>query len=516
MRRVTLQLFVGALAVALLLSGGLAKAQAETQLVVAKGATIRNLYPNSADVDATLSALGNMYETLYRRSPDGSLLPALATSWERVDLYTWKFKLREGVTFWNGNPFTAEDVKFSFERLASDYPELGEVSEYTYTGNKIKSIETPDKYTVIITTKDPYPIMLSISPYIFMMDKEWTKARSLDYLTTHTMGTGPYKFVEWVKGDHLTLEANENYWAGKPAIDKVVIRPIVEASTRVASLLAGEVAMVWDLPVKLLDRVKADPDIQVVERAGRRTIFFGINASTGPDPLNDAKVRKAIYMAIDEKAILEKVMFGHAALATQLVGPADFGYDPSIERFPYDPERAKKLLAEAGYPDGFSLDIDCPYDRYVQDEQICTAAASMLKKIGVTATVHTRTKSVHFSRLVDDKTKGLCMVGWITAAYDTGRMLLVHVQSRDPEKGYGSWNPGIRDPELDKCIEKTPGITDQEKRQEALQECMRETMDKAYFVPLHVQNNIFGVKKGIKFSPRTDNWFVAMEVSFEK
>lgn len=510
-------LIITVLTLGLLVSMGVA--QEKNELVVAKGAPVRNLYPNAADVDATLSAVGNMYEGLTRRKADGEQIPGLATSWERLGLYKWKFNLRKDVTFWNGNAFTAEDVKFSFNRLASDYPKLGKFSEFTYTGNRIKEIRTPDKYTVIIETKVPHPILLSTSHQIFMMDKQWTKKmideHSASYLMTHTMGTGPYELVEWKKGDHLSLKANEDYWGGEPPIKKVTIRPISEASTRMASLVAGKVDLVFDLPVKLIKQVKAKSGLKVVGKRGRRIVFFGIDAN-GPKPLGNKKVRKAIYMSINEQAIKEKVMFGHATPVAQIVDPATFGFNPDIERTSYNPEKAKELLKEAGYGDGFKLQIDVPYDRYVQDEQIGQAVASMLKKVGITASVHSRTRSVHFSRIIDGKTKGLFMVGWLTGVYDAGRPLFQHVHSPNPEKGYGSWNPGIRDQGLDELIEETPGVADTQKRKETLQEAMKMTIDNYYFIPLHAQHNIWGADKDLNFSARSDNWFVAMECSWEE
>ncbi|UCF93693.1 MAG: hypothetical protein JSW39_05910, partial [Desulfobacterales bacterium] len=222
---------------------------------------------------------------------------------------TWKFYLRQGVKFHNGNPFTAADVKFSFERLSNP-----EVSEFINTGKAIASIELIDDYTVVVKTKEPIPWFANNMHQIFMMDQESTEARDPGDVMVNPIGTGAYKLVEWVKGSYVRMEAFEDYWEGAPPIKKVDIRPITESSTRFAALVSGQVDMVTGVPVELYDKVITNPQLEVVSRPARRAIFLALGNKPG-SPMADIRVRKAICMAINEDEIIAKVMRGHAAPA---------------------------------------------------------------------------------------------------------------------------------------------------------------------------------------------------------
>ena len=237
-------------------------------LVAAVDTPPRTMNPHGSDADSNLSVMANFFEGLLQLQ-DGVFKPALAESYEHPDLLTWTFKLREGVKFHNGNPFNAEDVKFSFERLNDP-----EVSEFTNTGKSIASIETPDEATVIIKTKEPIPWFANNLHQIFIMDKESTESREVGEAGQNPIGTGPYKLEEWVKGSYLKMTANENYWEGAPSIKKIEIRPITESSTRFAALVSGQADIVTGVPVELFDKVAANPKLEVINRPARRAIFL--------------------------------------------------------------------------------------------------------------------------------------------------------------------------------------------------------------------------------------------------
>jgi peptide/nickel transport system substrate-binding protein len=501
------------------LVGGLSAsgfAQAQKTLVVAVGAPPRTMNPHGSDADCNLGVMANIFEGLLSRDVTGELKPGLATSWERIDALTWRFHLRQGVKFHNGNDFTWEDVKFSFERLKEPYP----VSEFLFFGGTTKSVETVDgdPWTIDIKTTIPMPYFADNLHQIFIMDKESTEARSIGEVGLYPIGTGPYKFVEWVKGAYLKLTANEDYWGGPPPIKNVELRPVVEPSTRIAAIATGEVDILQDIPVELFDTVAANPDLEVITRPARRAIYLGLRNELG-FPTNDIRVRRAIYMAINEDEIIEKVMFGHAFPASQIPDPPTVGYDPTIRRLPYDPERAKELLTEAGYPDGFKIKLSGPNDRYVRDAQICEAVAKQLAKVGIEVELDTKPKAIFFPE-VDEHIYDFYLIGWFDGSYDFGRSFSKLLHSVDVERGYGGLNGAdYTDPTLDRLLEESAEIVDPDLRAEKLQLLNRIAMEeKIAVIPLHYQEDSYAVYKGrgIKFTPRADTWIVFKEISIEE
>ena len=512
MRRFVLVVALGFLILGL--AGGFA--QAQKTLIVAVGAPPRTMNPHGSDADCNLSVMSNIFEGLLYRDAPGKLLPGLATSWERIDDLTWRFTLRQGVKFHNGNDFTWEDVKFSFERLKEPYP----VSEFLFFGGITKSVEPVggDPWTIDIKTTLPIPYFVQNLHQIFIMDKESTETRSIGEVGLYPIGTGPYKFVEWVKGAYLKLTANEGYWGGSPLIKDVEFRPVVEPSTRVAAIATGEVDILQDLPVELFDTVAANPDLEVITRPARRAIYLGLRNEPG-FPGSDIRVRRAIHMAINEDEIIEKVMFKHAFPASQIPDPPTTGYNPEIKRLPYDPERAKALLAEAGYPDGFKIKLTGPNDRYVRDEQICEAVAKQLAKVGIEVELDTKPKAIFFPE-VDEHILDFYLIGWFDGSYDFGRSFTKLLHSVDPERGYGGLNgAAYSDPVLDELLEVSAEIVGPDLRARALRLLNKVAMEeKIAVIPLHYQEDSYAVYKGrgIKFTPRADTWICFKEISKSK
>ncbi len=486
-------------------------ASAQSSLVVAVDSSPRMMNPHGDDSDAGLSFMANFFDgLLQRKGPDGKLVPALAEKWEHPDELTWKFYLRKGVTFHNGNPFTAEDVKFTFERLSNP-----EVSEFINTGKTIESIECPDDYTVIIKTKVHIPWFANNMHQVFIMDKESTEARDQGDVMVKPIGTGAYKLVEWVKGSYVTMEANENYWEGAPSLKKIDVRPITESSTRFAALVSGQVDIVTGVPVELFDKVEKNPKLEIVRRPARRSVFLAMGNKKG-SPLADIRVRKAIYMAINEDEIIEKVMRGHAFPAAQIPDPPTIGYCEDLDRLPFDPEKAKQLLDEAGYGDGFEVTISGPNDRYVQDKQIVEAVAKYLAKVGIDVNLDVKPKSIFFPEVAEGVLE-FYLIGWFDGTFDMGRTYSKLAHSRDREKGYGGLNgTAYSDPDIDALLESTFEMTDVAEREKALQKLNRMAMvDKIVWIPLHYQEDLYAIQKdkGISFTPRPDQWMVYKEIS---
>jgi peptide/nickel transport system substrate-binding protein len=498
-----------ALAATLIGWGG--QAMAQKSLVVAIDVPPRMMNPHGDDSDAGLQYMANFFDGLLQRvGPKGKLMPALAERLEHPDLLTWKFYLRKGVKFHNGNPFTAEDVKFSFERLSNP-----EVSEFLNTGKTIASVDILDDYTVVIKTTQPIPWFANNMHQIFIMDKESTEARDPGEVTVKPIGTGAYKLEEWVKGSYVRLVANEDYWEGAPTIKKVEVRPITESSTRFAALVSGQAEIMSGVPVELYSRIVKNPKLDIINRPARRSIFLALGNKV-TSPMADIRVRKAMYMAINEDEIIEKVMRGHAAPAAQVPDPPTIGYNAELKRLPYDPVMAKKLLTEAGYPNGFEVTLSGPNDRYVQDEQICEAVAKYLAKVGIKVKLDVKPKSIFF----DEVARGVLdfyLIGWFDGTFDMGRTYFKIAHSRDQEKGYGGLNgTAYSDPEIDKLLESTADMVSPEERKRTLQRLNKMAMvDKIVWIPLHYQEDLYAVLKGrgVQFNPRPDRWLVYKEIS---
>ncbi|MCJ7686688.1 MAG: ABC transporter substrate-binding protein, partial [Desulfobacteraceae bacterium] len=413
MKKTIILLFaIGALTMVFGVSG---QVMAASSIVVAQDDPPRMMNPYGDDSDAGLQYFANFFDgLLQRKGSEGTLAPALAERWERLDALSWKFYLRKGVKFHNGNPFNAADVKFTFERLSNP-----DVSEFINTGKSIDAIEILDDHTVVIKTKEPIPWFANNMHQIFMMDKESTEARDQGDVMVKPIGTGAYKLEEWAKGSYVRMVANEEYWEGAPPIKKVEVRPITESSTRFAALVSGQVDIVTGVPVELYDKVKGNPKLEIVSRPARRSIFLALGNKPG-SPMADIRVRKAMFMAINEGEIIEKIMRGHAAFAAQVPDPPTIGYNAEIKRLPYDLEMAKKLLKEAGYEKGFEVTLTGPNDRYIQDAKIAEAVARYLAKVGIKAKLDVKPKSIFFPEVSAGKLE-FYLIGWFDGTFDMGR-----------------------------------------------------------------------------------------------
>ncbi|MCG8531394.1 MAG: ABC transporter substrate-binding protein [Desulfovibrionales bacterium] len=482
---------------------------AKADLVIATDAPPKSMNPHAYSSDANLSYMSNFFDgLLQRKAPDGKLGPALATAWERLDANSWKFILRKGVKFHNGNDFTAEDVKFTFERLKN--PKYSKMLNF---GNSIESIETPDAYTVIFKTKKPVPWFAETMHQNFIVDKESSLKRDDGSYNTQPIGTGAYVFDEWVKGSYIRMKANPDYWEGAPKYKSVEIRPIVEEATRFAALAGRQVDIVNGVPLTLYDRIQKMPYIETISRPARRCIFMSVSNEKGT-PFEDIRVRQALAYAINEDEIIEKVMRGQATKASQIPDTPTVGFSSAANRIEYDPAKAKALLAEAGYADGFEITIAGPNDRYINDEKIAEAIAKYLAKVGLTVNLDVKPKSIFFNELTDYKYK-FYLIGWFDGSFDFGRSAEKLLHSPDKEKGTGTYNgANYSNPELDKLIIESAAIINPEERAKALQKISLKAVEDVAWIPLHYQQDIFAVVKGknIDFKPRSDRWLVVKEI----
>ncbi|GIL00540.1 MAG: ABC transporter substrate-binding protein [Alphaproteobacteria bacterium] len=470
----------------------------------------------------TLGFQSNIYEPLVRRNSELALEPALAVSWEQKDDVTWVFKLRQDVKFQNGNPFTADDVLFSHQRASSPSSDVKA---------KLRSIQTMtklDDHTVEIKTNGPSPTLLDELSDFFIMDKEWSEANNSaepadvrkgaeNFATRHANGTGPFA-VESRQPDVETVFVPNKDWWDTPEhnITRAVFTPIGSDATRVAALLSGEVEMIFPVPLQDAARVEANPDTKMLRAPELRVIYFGFDtwrdelqysSVKGKNPFKDKRVREAVFYAIDEDAIVEKIMEGAARPAGVIMGQGVNGYTDELgARAKFDLDKSKKLLADAGYPDGFEVTLDCPNDRYVNDEEICLAAAGMLARAGIKVNVNAMTKTKYFGKVLDRDTS-MYLMGWTPPTYDAHNILF-DALGTPQDNGQGKWNMGnYSNPAVDELQKKIAVTVDLDKRRQLIAEAFQIVKDDMAVVPLHQQPLSWGARSNISLVQRADDRF---------
>ena len=478
--------------------------------------------PATRQETVQLSFLANIYEPLARRNRNLELEPALATSWEQTSPTVWRFHLRPGVKWQDGSAFTADDVVFTLKRIQAPS------SSMRAPLSPVKEARRIDDLTVEFETLVPDPIFLQEQTNLLIMSKAWCEAHNAtipvfigkedNYAIRNAMGTGPFSLVSREPDRKTVVEKNPLWW-DKPVhnLDRVEFNVISSAPTRVAALLSGEVDMIYTVPPQDIARIKQTDGLKLLETPELRTIYLAFNFSRnelpssdikGKNPLRDLKVRQAIGLAIEEQPIATRVMLGLGHPTWEMWGPGVSGYDANLDARPKaDPAKAKQLLAEAGYPTGFRLGLDCPNDRYVMDEQICTAIVSMLARIGVKIDLNAQTKSKFFNKInTPNFDTDFYMLGWTPATYDAHNVLHALLGTRDGKRGEVN-NGGYSNSELDDLIEKIAVETDPAKRNGMLRQSIEILQKDLPTIPLHQQVIVWAAKKNIDLAQPADNYF---------
>lgn len=501
-------------------------------LTIGLGTEPTSIDPHFHNLSPNNSMARHIFDRLVLTDAKQKLVPGLAVSWKAIDDTTWEFKLREGVKWHDGSPFTADDVVFTFTRAVNVPNSPSSFGTYI----KGKTAVKVDDYTVHIKTEKPYPLMPNdLSTFVIVSKKHGEGATTQDYNSGKAaIGTGPYKFKEYVPGDRIVLVRNDDYWGGKQPWETVTFKPIKSAPSRVAALLAGDVDVIEQVPTTDIKRLKQEPDVTLNQGVSNRVIYLhldhfreyspfikGKDGGKIKNPLQNLKVRQAISKAINRPAIVERVMEGVAIPAGQLLPEGFFGVSPNLKPVEYDPQGAKELLAEAGLKDGFQMTIHGPNDRYINDAKIAEAVAQMLTRVGIDTKVATMPRSVFFKRASrggPDNTPefSFILVGWGAGSGEASSPLksLLHTYNRD--KGFGASNRGrYSNPEVDKLIEEALATVDDAKRQDLLAKATEMAIKDGGIIPLHYQVNTWGTRKGLKYNPRTDEGTMAMEVTEE-
>lgn len=498
-----------------------AQAATASPLRIGLSGEVTSLDPHALAAQPNLTVSRHVFESLTDVDDKARLIPGLAQSWRALDDLTWEFVLRDNVKFHDGSALTAEDVKFSLERPLS-IP-AGGFSSYV---RSIRRIDIPGANRIRITTRYPYGALPEdLNSILIVSKKNAGTARTEDFDSGRAMiGTGPFRFVRYERGDRLELAQHDQWWKGKPAWLSVTLRIVPAEPTRTAGLLTGELDLIEHVPPADLKRIRQDKRLRVIETTSWRTLMLHLDqyrdappGITGPDgkalsanPLKDPRVRQALSLAISRDALAGRVMEGLAVPASNIVSPGIFGHDRQLPALPYDPVRAKQLLAEAGYPRGFRMTLAGPNNRYINDEQVLQSVAQLLSRIGIQTRVEVAPMSVYLARVRREET-AVSLLGWGSFAADLALRSLI--ASRDPDKGYGSWNWGrYSNSGVDDRVTQALASVDREKRESLAREANARAMRDLAVIPLYHQIVSWGMRTGIDYLPRTDEFTLAQYV----
>jgi peptide/nickel transport system substrate-binding protein len=525
MNQTALRLGAALLASTMLVSG----ASAET-IRWARASDALTLDPHSQNQGVTHNFAHHIYETLVDRDVEGTLQPRLATSWEvkADDPTVWVFRLREGVTFHDGAPFTADDVVFSLDRARS------ETSNMRQLHVDVESVTAVDDLTVEVKMAGPSPLYPNNLTNTFIMDREWAEANDVvevqdyaagedNFAVRNTNGTGPYILQSREVDVRSVLTRNDNHWAEtQPEVTEIVYLPITDAATRVAALLSGEVDIVQDVPVQDVERLQATDGIKVETGPENRVIYFGYRFGDDPlrssnvtegNPFNDPRVREAMELAIDRDAIQQVVMRGQSVPTGVATPPFVNGWTEELNAYPApDVERAKALLAEAGYPDGFTVTLDTPNNRYVNDEAISQAVAGMLGRIGIQVTLASRPIAQHSPLILNNETD-FYLLGWGVPTFDSAYIFndLVHTKEGD----FGAYNVGLySNPEIDAKIRSLGSEIDLDARNATIAEIWEVVKADRVLLPVHNQVLAYAMRDNVNLAVHPENQPLMSTVTF--
>jgi peptide/nickel transport system substrate-binding protein len=520
-------------ATSLALACGAAQGQA-LRIGLASEPTSMDPHYHQAAPNDGLSA--HVFETLVAADAGMKPVPGLATAWKPVSDTTWEFTLRQGVKFSNGAPFTAEDVIFTFCRVLN-YPQAI-AGSYANIARKIDKMEVKDGSTLVVTTKTPYPLLPNDLTRMWIL---WNGIAQHDKITfdpehncgvtgpwpkmedfnsgKNAVGTGAYTLKSFVRGTAIALERNEGYWGKKPAWKEVRMTPVPGAGPRLTGLLAGDFDLIENPAARDLKRLDGDKKFKYVITPSVRVLFLQmdvgrnpspqVQAADGKNPLQDLRVRRAISMAIDRKAIAQRIMDGAATPANQFLPDGMFGALPHAPELKYDPAGAKKLLAEAGYPNGFSMTLAATNDRYINDAAVAQAVAQYLSRVGIKTEVNAITRSIFFPQRAK-REFSFAMGGWGSDTGEASSFLTYWVTSLDKDRGLGTSNyGGFSDPEFDKVFRQAITTVDPAQREKLLQQSVHRALELLPSIPLHFESSTWAFRRDIAYEGRADQLTLA-------
>ena len=489
------------------------------ELKIGLSADVTTMDPHFIAAQPNLTAQHHVFDSLVRTDERSRPVPGIAT-WRTPDPLTWEFTLRKGVKFHDGSELTTEDVAFSLDRPNTIKGSPGGFQTYV---RPIVSKEIVDRYTIRLKTAAPYGALLQdLAEVMIVSKKAAAQASGEDFdIGKAAVGTGPYKLSRFARGDRIELVRHDDYWGGRLPWDKVTLQILSADPVRTAALLSGQVDAIENVPTADIARLRKTPSLRLEQTVSWRTIFLvleqsrdsppGVLAKSGKpldkNPFKDLRVRQAMSKAINRDAIAERVMEKLALPAANILSPSVFGHDPAVKPDAYDPDGAKKLLAEAGYPDGFIVTLGAPNNRYINDEQIAQTVAQMLARVGITVKVDAMPLSVYFGK-ARNKEFPVAMLGWGSRAADLALRSLV--MTPNAEKGLGAWNwGGYSNPKLDELVTQSLGTVDPAKREALARSASALAAREAAIIPLHYQIVTWAMRSSLAYTARTDEFTFA-------
>ncbi|GEM82786.1 MAG: glutathione ABC transporter substrate-binding protein [Meiothermus sp.] len=482
---------------------GSAWAQRPDTIVIAQGVDVTVLDPNNQLETPTANVLSNIFDTLYMRMPDGTARPWLATGVRAINPTTWEMTIRQGVKFHNGEELTAETVKWNFDRVIDPQKPLRISNSWA----NLASVQVINPTTLRFTTRNPFPVFVTRLTGFYILPQKYVTEGGNRYLQ-EPVGTGPYKFVRWVRDQQFELEANPNYWGGAPKIRRVIFRPIPEASSRVAELVSGGVDIITNLVPEAVNAVRASGAAEVRSVPSIRNIFIMLNTSGKADsPLANPKVRLALNYAVDKRTIVKNVLGGFGQPTGCSLNSYIFGYDArSCQPYEYNPARAKQLLAEAGYPNGFTMTMGSPNGRYLNDRQVAEALVGQLAQVGVRVELRVQEWSTYVGQILERRIPtDAVLLGWGNNEFDADNSLYslfyggtVRGGPRQVAFSY------IRSVPLDNALLQAQRTTDPDQRKKLYLDALRVLRAEAPWIFLHQQEDLYGVAKRVDWKPRPD------------
>jgi peptide/nickel transport system substrate-binding protein len=498
----------------------------EREVSIGLQSPVTSMDPHYHNLSPNNSLLLHVYEPLILRDANMKLKPGLAASWRAIDDLTWEFKLRRNVKFHDGTPFTADDVVATYKRVPN-VP--NSPSSYATFTKPIVDTKVVDPYTIIFKTASPHVLLPSDLAAVYIVPKAVAEKATTDDFNSGkaAIGTGPYKLAEFVHNSRIVLKANYGYWGGEEPWDKLTFKILSNSAARVAALLSGDVQLIETVPTSDIAKIASDKSYSVADKVSNRVIYVHLNqwseksapfvaAKDGKpldkNPFRDARVRKALSMAVNRDAIAERIMEKRAIPAGQLLADSFFGTSRKLKPARYDPEGAKKLLADAGYPNGFAITIHGPNNRYINDDKIAQAIAQFYSRAGITARVETMPSAVYFNKATAGEF-GYMLLGWGTESGEQGSAMRSLLATRNPDKGMGVNNRGrYSNAVFDQQLTDALFTMDEKKREGLLQTAAETVMNDTGLIPIHFEVSTWATAKGYRYTARTDQYTLAMDL----
>lgn len=504
--------------------GGAPLAHAEQDITIAVGTPPTSLDPHFHAFAPNVALSEHIFEPLVKLDADSKPVSALAESWKLVDNLNWEIKLRHGVRFHDGSELSADDVLWSLERPSTI---VGSPGSFTMFTRSIERATKIDAHTIRITTRTPYPLLVNDLSAIFIVSRRSAEGvKSEEFATGKGLvGTGPFKFVRFLRNDRIQFERNPDYWGNKPAWDKATIRFISNNATRMAALLSGDVQAIEDVPTADVSKLRDNANFSLFSKVSHRLIYVFVDTrdktmyvtdANGKvyehNPLKDARVRNALSMAIDRQAIRSQIMEGMSSPTNNLVPESFLGYNPAIKTMKYDPAAAKALLAQAGYPSGFFIKFHTPNNRYTNDEKIAQAIAQMWSKIGIQTVVEAQPAAVFFPQATGKRSYSAGLIGFAAGTGESSSIQRAIAACDDKEKGMGMFNAGSYcNAKVDQPLIKAMSTVQHANRRTLLQEAGAALIDDAGVIPVHHQMTTWAARRGIGLVPRSDEKTLAID-----